>query len=101
MGIIRRNGFLYLQEMGEIRLRVPGVRREIKYIAVEELADGFYTLIQQNVTASKDGLYRTMTNLLGFNRTGDAIVSRYDTALRLLIRSGKIIEKDDLLSIRQ
>ena len=41
-----------------------------------------------------------MTNLLGFNRTGDAIVSRYDTALRLLTRSGKIIEKDDMLSVK-
>ena len=75
------------------------MRRDIKYIAIEELADGFYTLIKQNVTASKDGLYKTMTNLLGFNRTGDAIVSRYDIALQLLLKRGVIMAKDDIISM--
>ena len=41
-----------------------------------------------------------MTNLLGFTRKGDTIVSRYDEALRLLIESGKVIVKDDMLSIK-
>lgn len=99
MGIIRWNGFLYIQG-NEIKFRVPGDRRDIKYIAVEELADGFHTLIKQNVTASKDGLYKTMTNLLGFTRTGDAIVSRYDEALQFLIDRGKVIMNDDMLSIK-
>ena len=100
MGIIRRNGFLYLQGMNDIKLRVPGDRRDIKYVSTEELADGFYTLIEQNVTASKDGLYKTMTNLLGFNRTGDAILSRYDTALRSLINTGRVVAEGNMLSVR-
>lgn len=54
--------------------------------------------LKQNVNASKEGLYKTMTNLLGFNRTGDAIVSRYDKALNLLTRSGIITVKDDMIS---
>ena len=95
MGIVRRNGFLYLQNMGDIKLRVPGDRREIKYISIEELADGFYTLVSQNITVTRDGLYKAMTNLLGFNRTGDAILTRYDMALRWLIRQGKLVEEDD------
>ena len=41
-GIIRRNGFLYLQGMADPKLRIPGDRREIKYISLEELADGLY-----------------------------------------------------------
>ncbi len=100
IGIIRRNGFLYLQGRNDFALRVPGDRREIKYIAVEELAIGFYMLIKQNVTATKEGLYKTMTNLLGFNRTGDTIYERYDSALRILKSSGGIIEEDDVLKIR-
>ena len=99
LGIVRRDGFLYLKDMDEIKLRVPGVRREIKYIAIEELADGFYTLIKQNVTVSKEGLYSAMTKLLGFNRTGDAIVSRYNRVLHLLLRSDKVTEQDGLLSV--
>ncbi len=97
MGVIRQNGFLYLQGMGEIKLRVPGDKREIKYISIEELADGFYTLISQNITVSKDGLYKTMTNLLGFNRTGEAIFGRYDMALRWLMQRGKIVEEEDVI----
>lgn len=101
MGIIRRNGFLYLQEMNEIKLRVPGDRREIKYVSIEELADGFYTLIEKNITASKEGLYKTMTNLLGFSRTGDAILSRYETALQVLIKGEKVVAEDNMLSIKK
>lgn len=100
MGIIRRNGFLYLQGKNDFNFKVPGDRREIKYISIEELANGLYTLIKQNVTATREGLYKTMTNLLGFNRTGDAIVARFDEALLLLKKGNIIKEEDDLISLR-
>lgn len=100
MGIIRRNGFLYLQGMDKPKFRIPGDRREIKYISIEELADGLQTLIEQNVTASRDGLYKTMTNLLGFSRTGDAIVARFEEALTLLKQQDVVKEEDGLLSIK-
>ena len=100
MGIIRRNGFLYLQGMDKPKFRVPGDRREIKYISIEELADGLQTLIEQNVTASRDGLYKTLTNLLGFSRTGDAIVARFEEALTLLKQQDAVKEEDGLLSIK-
>ena len=94
MGIIRRNGFLYLQGMDKPKFRVPGDRREIKYISIEELADGLQTLIEQNVTASRDGLYKTLTNLLGFSRTGDAIVARFEEALTLLKQQDAVKEEE-------
>ncbi len=99
-GIIRRNGFLYLNDMEQPKLRIPGKRREIKYIAIEELSDGLLTMIKQNVTVTKEGLYKTMTNLLGFSRTGDAIVTRFDEALKFLNDQGKIKEEDGLISVR-
>ena len=98
-GIIRKDGFLYSQDMDEIKLRVPGDKREIKYISIEELADGLYSLIQQNVTVSKDSLYKTLTSLLGFSRTSVTITSRYDQALSLLKAKGAVIEQEGLLSI--
>ena len=100
MGIIRRNGFLYLEGTEKPKFRVPGDRREIKYISIEELADGLHTLIEQNVTASREGLFKTMTNLLGFSRTGEAIVARYEEALELLITEGIVKEEDGVLSIK-
>ena len=100
LGIIRRNGFLYDQGMDKIKFRIPGDRREIKYISVEELADGLFILIQQNVTATREGLYRTMTNLLGFNRTGDSIVARLEEALSYLKKNYAIKEEEGILSLR-
>ncbi len=95
-GIVRRDGFLYLSGRGfKIKLRVPGDKRDIKYISIEELADGFYRLIQQNVTANRDGLYKSMTNLLGFNRSGESITARYDKSLEYLQECGLISIKDN------
>ena len=99
-GIIRRDGFLYLADMKKITFRVPGNKREIKYISKEELAVGFYELIKQNVTAAKEGLYSTMTNLLGFSRTGEMIKAKYDLAIKLLFDKGLIDEENGILSLR-
>lgn len=96
-GIVRKNGFLYLKGINDIKLRVPGDKREIKYISVEELADGFYQLIRQNVSADRDGLYKTMTNLLGFSRTGENIVARYDESISYLESCGLLkVDGDDI-----
>lgn len=100
-GIVRKNGFLYLQEMNKIRFRIPGDRREIKYISTEEISDGLRTLIQQNVMVSRDGLYKTMSNLLGFNRTGDAIIDRFEEALTYLKKKNLIQEENGFLSIKK
>lgn len=97
-GIIRKNGFLYLKGQYIIQFRVPGVRREIKYISPEELADGFYKMIQQSVSASRDGLYKSMTALLGFSRTGDNIVARYDESINLLVQAGLVKQEEGIIS---
>lgn len=99
-GIIRKEGFLYLKTQTDYKLRIPGDKREIKYISIEELSDGLYTLIKQNVTANREGIYKTLTNILGFNRTGEAIVSRFDDAITYLKRRRLIKEEDGTLSLR-
>ena len=72
----------------------------VMYISKEELAVGFYELIKQNVTAAKEGLYSTMTNLLGFSRTGEMIKAKYDLAIKLLFDKGLIDEENGILSLR-
>ena len=110
-GIIRKNGYLYLDDATDniihvpdnnvllYKLRIPGSVRDIKYIALEELAGGMYYIIQQNNTVTRDGLYKYMTNILGFSRTGEAIVEKYDNALAVLIRAKVVKKKNDLLSL--
>ena len=104
-GIVRANGYLYLNDsIANVlripnsnvllyKLRIPGSTREIKYIAPDELAGGMYELIKQNDTVTIEGLYKYITNILGFSRTGDAIVEKYDQALSILI-GAKIVKKN-------
>ena len=97
-GIIRRNGFLYLADKKSYVLRVPGDKRDIKYIAPEELAAGLYIILKQNYTAEKDGLYKTIVNQLGFSRMGDAIYAKLDEALKMV--PGVSIE-GDIVTLKQ
>ena len=92
-GIIFRDGFLYLKGQNTFPLRVPGDKREIKNIALEELASGLKMIIEQNIGVTKEGLFKTLINLLGFNRSGEAIVSRLDLALNYLIKKKIVREK--------
>ena len=84
-GIIRRNGFLYLNNGKEIHFRGPGdIERDIKQIAPEELADGMLEILKQNVTVDRDALYRSLASQCGVNRVGKSIYEAMDTALSCL-----------------
>ena len=97
-GIIMRNGFLYLSDKNSYVLRVPGVKRDIKYIAPEELAAGLSVILKQNYTAEKDGLYKAIVNQLGFSRMGDAINAKLDEALGLL---RNVTVEGDVVTLKQ
>ena len=95
LGITRRDGFLYLNNNEDIFLRVPGVKREVKYISLEELAAGLHVLLVENVTAQKDGLYKTLSNQLGYGRMTDVIEERFNQALDKL---NDIVIEGDVIS---
>ena len=84
-GIIRRDGFLYLQGKEIPMLRVPAkgsTPREIKYIAVEELANGLREVLKRNVSVEKAGLFKLIVEELGFARMGDTISAQLERALQ-------------------
>ena len=84
LGIENRDGFLYLKDMGKVEFKVPGNKREIKQIALEELAAGLHLLIEENVTVKKDGLFKALVNLLGYTSVGKANQDRLEEALKLV-----------------
>ena len=98
-GIIRRNGFLYLDNGKEIPFRGLGdVERDIRQIAPEELAAGMFEILKQNVTADKSGLYRSLAAQCGVTRVGKAINEAMDAALNVL--SDRIIIDGEQVSIK-
>ena len=98
-GIIRRNGFLYLKDDRKILFRKPGdLTRSIEQIAPEELAAGMREILKQNLTADKDGLYRTLAAQCGVTRMGATVTETLDRALYLLKDS--IVIEGDYISLR-
>ena len=85
-GIIRRNGFLYLDGKTDYELRVPTqeLKRTIQQIAPEELAAGMLMIIQQNVTVDVDAMFRTLLNVLDFKRKGQSIDTHMFIALNTI-----------------
>lgn len=95
-GIIRKNGFLYLNNGKEIQFRKPGdIERDIRQIAPEELAAGMLEILKQNVTADKSGLYRSLATQCGVSRVGKTINEAMDSALDIL-KSRIIIDGDQI-----
>ena len=101
-GIIRRNGFLYLDNGKEIRFRGPGdIERDIKQIAPEELAAGVFEILKQNVTVDRSGLYRSLATQCGVARIGKAINEAMDAALNVLVRDKSVVIDGDRISLEQ
>ena len=95
-GIIRRNGFLYLEDAPGVQLRGSGdIERDIKYIAPEELAAGMLTIIGQNGRVDKAGLYRSLAAQCGVNRlskaTEDCFEEAFNTIRKLVAVDGDMV----------
>ncbi len=98
-GIIRKNGFLYLDNGKDVQFRAPGdIERDIKQIAPEELAAGMFEILRQNVTANKIGLYRSLAAQCGVPRVSKAINEAMDAALNEL--GDRIIVDGEQISIK-
>ena len=97
-GIIRKNGFLYLKENLEIKLRIPGKKREAKYISIVELASGILSLLDVNEVITREDLVQAMVHLLGYSKTGDVILQRLDRAIDQLKKHSLIKVGDDIIS---
>jgi hypothetical protein len=100
-GIEILDGFLYLRDQTDFQLRIPAPDqspRDIKYIALEELAAGMYEVICQNVSVDKNCLFHLIATKLGFARAGNAIQERLEQAL---LRLADVVDlSDDTLSLK-
>ena len=100
-GIIRINGFLFRKDQTKVVFRAPGdITREVKYICREELASGLLSILKQNVSADKDGLYKTLAEQCGVKRAGTAVIAAFDAALQHLVAYNLVEINGDQISAR-
>ena len=101
-GIVRKNGFMYLKDREIPILRVPeddATPREIQYISDEELALGMRIILRENITVERMGLYRSISQKLGYSRLGDNIIAKLESALVLLNNDIEI--NDDIITLKR
>ena len=80
-GILRRDGFIMLDNVEKIPFRIPGSERKIEEIHPQELADGMRTLIKQDGAVDKKSLFQAIAKLLGINRLGSNVYECLENAL--------------------
>lgn len=100
-GVVEKKGFVYLEgkEIPMLRIMPAGKTRSITDIAVEELAKGLCELVRQNITCTKDSLYKSIVEHLGFARTTKSMTDHLDLALSY---ASPILNVDaDIVSLKQ
>ncbi|MBR6687286.1 MAG: DUF4011 domain-containing protein [Clostridia bacterium] len=101
--IERKDGFLYVRGKQIPMLRVPAedsaTFREVKQIALEELALGMLEVLKQNVSVEKLGMFRLISQRLGFTRVSEAVSDRLEEALKLIL--DKVDNACETLTLKQ
>lgn len=97
--IRKENGFYYVKgkQISELRIPLDDIR-EVKYICLEELSCGIHEIVRQSIMISKNGLYKCLMQLLGYNRLSDEMINRFNDALILI--SDEIIKNGQNLSLK-
>lgn len=67
--------------------------------APEELAAGMFEILKENVTADRNGLYRSLATQCGVARVGKAINEAMDAALNVLVRDKSVVIDGDRISL--
>ena len=97
-GILRREGFIWLDNTEKIPFRIPGDERKIEEIHPLELADGMRTLIKQDGAVDKKSLFQAVAKLLGVNRLGSNVNECMEKALNH-IGDGFKIENEKIFPV--
>lgn len=100
----QKNGFLYYRNKGRISFRVPETsedRRDMKYIAPEEIATGMLVFIQRNVTVERKGLYSAIVQEQGYKKLTENSTQYLDFAVRVLAMSNLIDVDGDMITLKK
>ena len=96
LDLINDNGFLSVNPVGKIGLRV-GSDRLLEHVHVSELEDAIYKVVKKSNGITKIGCFKKVIELLGYNRVSDNSIKILEDALVFLKLDGKIVERDDCL----
>ncbi|MDE7384877.1 MAG: hypothetical protein K2M84_03860, partial [Anaeroplasmataceae bacterium] len=94
--LYRDNDFLSIHPIPSMGLRIPS-DRDIEFIHKEELKDAIYKIVKKSNGITKDGCFKKVIGLLGYNRMSDRAIEILEQALVFLKLEGKLVEKQGCL----
>lgn len=98
LNLIQKDSFLMKHYNGSLELRIGGDRM-IEQVHPEELKDAIYKIVKRSNGITKEGCFRSVVKLLGYNRMSENAVNYLEDALVLLKLDGKIVEKQECLYV--
>ncbi|MDE7263204.1 MAG: DUF4011 domain-containing protein [Anaeroplasmataceae bacterium] len=96
--LYRDKEFLSIHPVVSMELRIPS-DRAIEYIHIEELKDALYKIVKKSNGITKEGCFKKVVGLLGYNRMSDRTTEILEQALTYLKLDGKVVEKQECLYI--
>ncbi len=92
--LIKKGKYYYNNK--EVKFRTAE-KRDIDYISSDELMAGIYAIVKKSNGISKEGCYKELLKLIGYNRLSQGAVHALDNAVIFLSLDGKLIEKNGCL----
>lgn len=90
--------YYYTNKDLNIKMRIPkdgDTPRNILMIHDKEIENGILVVIENNIGITKEGLFITINNLLGFTHQGERIQQKLNQCLNNLLKSSKIKEENN------
>ena len=92
-------------ELDRVPVRIPrdGVAetsRDVEHIAPEEIQRAMLFVIEHALGIKTDSLFIEVARIFGFDRTGDKIREHFTKALKGLLKTNRIVENGDLLTLQ-
>ncbi|MDE6655535.1 MAG: DUF4011 domain-containing protein [Anaeroplasmataceae bacterium] len=96
--IYKDNDFLSTHPIVPIGLRISS-DRSIEYIHTEELKDAIYKIVKKSNGITKEGCFKKVVGLIGYNRMSDRAIEILEQALVFLKLEGKLVERQECLYV--
>lgn len=98
LSLIQDKEFLSTKHSDCLELRLSSYRM-IEYIHPYELKDAIYKIVKRSNGITKEGCFKTIIQLLGYNRMSENAITYLENALVFLKLEGKVVEKLDCLYV--
>ncbi len=92
---LTKKGKFYYNDK-DVKFRI-NEKRDIDYISSDELMAGIFEIVKKSNGISKEGCYKELMKLIGYNRITQQANHLLENAVIFLIADGKIIERNGCL----